>query len=92
MRNSNNWLEGIITSLNSLGGKGSLEEIYEKVLTQNNIDFNAYIDWKSQVRKNLYLHSSDCDIFKGVTGDETDLFYSIEGKGKGIWGIRNFNS
>ncbi|WP_240189853.1 DUF4145 domain-containing protein [Bacillus sp. P14.5] len=43
---------------------------------------------KSQVRKNIYLHSSDCEIFKGEDGDDTDLFFSIDGKGKGRWGIR----
>lgn len=54
------------------------------------MDLSSYIDWKSQIRKHIYLNSSDTDIFKGTVGDDTDLFYSIEGKGKGIWGLRSF--
>ncbi|ANU09620.1 hypothetical protein BBH88_04570 [Planococcus antarcticus DSM 14505] len=92
MRNSNKWFEEIVVALISLDGKGSLEEIYKRIQKQDNIDFNSYTDWKSQVRKNLYLNSSDCKIFKGITGDQNDLFYSIEGIGKGYWGIRKFNN
>ncbi|MCY8489351.1 HNH endonuclease [Bacillus atrophaeus] len=84
------WIIEIINSLNELGGQGTLEDIYLTIQERNNIDLESYVDWKSQIRKQIYLHSSDCDIFKGVAGDETDLFYPIEGKGKGFWGIRDF--
>ncbi|MED4676793.1 HNH endonuclease [Bacillus nitratireducens] len=84
------WLNEVIQAVRELGGYGTLEEIYGEVEERAVIDLNSYVDWKAQVRKHIYLHSSDCDIFKGVTGGETDLFYSIEGKGKGCWGLRNF--
>jgi hypothetical protein len=84
----NFWVEEIIVSLIELGGQASLSDIYMNIYEHKKIEFNNYIDWKSQIRKNIYLHSSDCDIFKGTTGDESDLFYSINGKGKGNWAIR----
>src|SRR5690606_20138928 len=49
-----------------------------------------YTDWKAQIRKQIYLHSSSADIFKGTPGDDNDNFYSIEGKGNGVWGLRNY--
>jgi 5-methylcytosine-specific restriction enzyme A len=86
----NKWLNEIIIALNNLDGKGTLDEIYNEVSKTKSIDLSTYTDWKSQIRKNLYLHSSDCDIFKGEKGGEKDLFYSVSGKGAGIWGKRNY--
>ncbi|WP_419958778.1 HNH endonuclease [Psychrobacillus psychrotolerans] len=87
----NKWLNEINESLKGLGGSATLEDIYLTIQERNQIDLLAYVDWKSQIRKQIYLHSSDCDIFRGNPGDESDLFYSIEGKGKGYWGLRNFS-
>ncbi|MFE6170190.1 HNH endonuclease [Viridibacillus arvi] len=87
----NKWLYEINESLKELGGSGTLEDIYLTIQERNHIDLLAYVDWKSQIRKQIYIHSSDCDIFRGNPGDESDLFYSIEGKGKGFWGLRNFS-
>lgn len=86
----NKWLNEINESLKELGGSGILEDIYLTIQERNQIDLFAYVDWKSQIRKQIYLHSSDCVIFRGNRGDESDLFYSIEGKGKGYWGLRIF--
>lgn len=71
------------------GGTATLKEIYdyvEKSFYQLGLD--GYKDWKSQVRKHIHMHSSDCDIYRG----ERDLFYAVEGKGKGIWGLRQSNN
>ncbi|PFO03746.1 restriction endonuclease [Bacillus sp. AFS076308] len=84
------WLHEVIHALEELGGQATLVDIYNKVEDRNKIDLTSYIDWKAQFRKHIYLNSSDTDIFKGSVGDKTDLFYSIEGKGKGIWGLRAF--
>ncbi|KZZ84373.1 hypothetical protein [Bacillus sp. SJS] len=85
------WVNEIQISLELLGGKGKLSEIYNEIETRSKIDLSAYVDWRSQIRKNIYLHSSDCDIYMGIPGDKKDIFFSVEGKGRGIWGIRNFN-
>ncbi|MEY2304336.1 HNH endonuclease [Bacillus tropicus] len=84
------WLPEVIEALEELGGQATLTAIYTKVEDRSKIDLNTYIDWKAQIRKHIYLNSSDADIFKGNVGDPTDLFYSIEGKGKGVWGLRYF--
>lgn len=88
----NKWLKEIIAAINNLGGEGMLEEIYSEVAMTKSLDLSPYKDWKSQIRKNLYLHSSDCDIFKGTPGDDKDIFYSVNGKGTGKWGIRKVNA
>ncbi|EPR28417.1 hypothetical protein GT94_17625 [Geobacillus stearothermophilus] len=86
------WLNEIIKALKKLGGVGTLHEIYDQIEKNGGIDLSYYTDWKSQVRKHIYLHSSDCDIFKGTKGGENDLFYSVKGKRKGSWGLRGFGS
>jgi len=86
------WLREVVEALEELGGQATLTDIYNKVEDRNKIDLSSYIDWKAQIRKHIYLNSSDADIFKGNVGDHTDLFYSIEGKGKGHWGLRNYKT
>jgi 5-methylcytosine-specific restriction protein A len=88
----NIWVNEIIQALNKFGGKASLENIYNMVEKSSKADLLKYVDWKSQIRKNIYLHSSDTEIFKYTVGGELDLFYSIGGKGKGIWGLRQLEN
>lgn len=90
MQTNNLWVDEIIETLKKLGGQASLVDIYKMVEESGKTNLSKYIDWKSQIRKNIYLHSSDADIFKYTVGGERDLFYSIDGKGKGMWGIRKF--
>ncbi|MBG9817565.1 HNH endonuclease [Bacillus safensis] len=90
MELQNAFLLEIVEALKSLGGQASLSDIYDEVEYRQNIDLTQYTDWKAQVRKRIYLHSSDTDIFKGTPNDLSDKFYSIDGKGKGYWGLRQF--
>ena len=39
---------------------------------------------KAGIRKCIEDHSSDSDNYKGID----DIFYSVAGKGSGIWGLR----
>ncbi|MDR4928273.1 HNH endonuclease [Peribacillus simplex] len=84
------WLSEVIEAIKYLGGQATLADIYSAVEDRGKIDLSLYTDWKAQIRKNIYLNSNDTYIFKGKPGDKTDIFYSIEGKGKGIWGLRAF--
>jgi hypothetical protein len=75
-------LEAIVQALKDLGGKAGYSDIYHRyefitgtILTPGK---------KAGIRKNIEDHSSDSDNFKG----KEDLFYSVEGKGKGVWGLR----
>ncbi|PEM90665.1 restriction endonuclease [Bacillus toyonensis] len=84
------WLVEIVEAVKNLGGQATLTDIYSKIEDSGKIDLTSYTDWKAQIRKHIYLNSSDTDIFKGKPGDNSDIFYSIDGKGKGYWGLRNF--
>ncbi len=57
------WLPEVIEALEELGGQATLTDIYTKVEDRNKIDLNNYVDWKAQIRKHIYLNSSDADIF-----------------------------
>ena len=65
-----------------------LKEIYDFILSQNkSIIGTQYKDMASftaGVRGYIERHSSDSDVY----GGKEDLFYSVLGKGEGLWGIR----
>lgn len=85
MSNSNSWLDEIIAILTELDGAGTLNQIKTKVMERNKIDLSRYQHEQSiaaRIRKTIYQHSSECDIYKG----EQDLFYAVNGKGNGCWG------
>ncbi|WP_144467670.1 HNH endonuclease [Bacillus toyonensis] len=91
MKNNNPWLNEIIEILTELDGAGTLSQIKTKVMERNNIDLSKYQHEQSigaQIRKTIYYHSSECDIYKG----EQDLFYAVNRKGNGCWGLRNFDN
>lgn len=75
-------LEYLVQALKDLGGKASYSDIYHRyefltgtILTPGQ---------KAGIRKNIEDHSSDSKNFKG----KKDLFYSVDGIGNGIWGLR----
>ena len=75
-------LERIIEALRKLGGTGTYSEIYfeyEKILGKK-ISYGQ----KAGIRKAIEDHSSDSKNYKG----KEDIFYSVEGIGKGIWGLK----
>lgn len=74
------WLADIVSAFQELGGIATLNQIYEEVGKTRRVDHTQTI------RRIVYDHSSDSDGYKG--GD--DLFYSVEGTGKGLWGLRGF--
>lgn len=86
------WLQAILKAFKELGGKGTLEDLYSMIEYNSSLPLNEYTDWKAQIRKTIYLHSSDCEIFKGITNGKSDIFYTLEGKGTGVWGVRNQQS
>ena len=78
-------LDNIIKSLEALGGKGTYAQIYEmferitgQVLTDGR---------KAGIRAAIEKNSSDSEVFSG-----NDIFYSVEGKGKDVWGLRNYKA
>ncbi|BCC04576.1 MULTISPECIES: HNH endonuclease [Bacillus cereus group] len=80
----NSWKFEIVESLKSLGGEATLEEIYEEVKARGNKKItNSY---QNTIRGIIYSKSSDSQHFQG----SEDLFYTVDGKGKGRWGLKDY--
>lgn len=72
--------DAIIEFLNSQEGrKAHLSKIYEGVRILKGEEVK-----EASIRNTIEIHSSDSDAYDG----KDDIFYSVEGKGKGIWGLR----
>lgn len=69
----------IIDAINSIGGSGSLNEIYKAV---NAIQKTP----EPSIRRTIYQHSSECDIYET---NREDIFFAPHGKGEGVWAIRS---
>lgn len=75
-------LETTIQALKNLGGQGAYadiynecEKIYGHVLTDGQ---------KAGIRKAIEDNSSNSKNYKG----KNNIFYSVNGIGKGVWGLR----
>jgi len=77
------YLSEIIAALEELGGIAPLNDIYNKIKERNQIRFIN--TWQASIRRTIQLHSSDSDIYNT---NNADLFFSVAGKGAGIWGLR----
>lgn len=76
-------LEAIIAVFRSLGGKGTYSQIYEEYERITGIKLTP--GKKAGIRKRIEDHSSDSQNYRP---NREDLFYSVEGIGKGVWGLR----
>ena len=79
------WREDTIQALKNLGGVAHLSEIHKEVEKLRKGKLNN--TWTQTVQRELETYSSDSEAF----GGGKDIFYMAEGKGKGIWGLRNIN-
>lgn len=78
------WREDIEKALNNLGGQAHLSDIYCEI--EKIREGKLSQKWHSVVRGEIERFSSDSKVYNG----KLDFFYSVEGKGNGIWGLRNF--
>ncbi|AXY57869.1 HNH endonuclease [Acinetobacter chinensis] len=76
------WLEDVIKGLNNIDGIGTLQEIYDAVSTLRPEPHPK--SYTAIIRRTLESNSSDSEAFN----KKNDLFYSVNGIGGGIWGIR----
>lgn len=78
-------LENVIKALEQLDGKGSYSQIYEayEQITGQPLTDNK----KAGIRRTIEINSADSTAFTG-----NDIFYSVEGKGKGVWGLRSYQA
>ena len=78
--------EDIIQALKNLGGAAHLSKIMNEVSKLRKGNLNA--SWQDTVREVLYENSQDSKYGRGKYGSGENIFYSVEGKGKGVWGLR----
>jgi len=76
------WLEEIIKAIDELGGVAEYQAIYDYIETHTTKPLSK--EWKAGVRAIIEDHSSHAQFRSGV-----DIFYSVSGIGKGIWGLRS---
>ncbi|QFS89030.1 MULTISPECIES: HNH endonuclease [unclassified Marinobacter] len=77
------WDEDIVRAFENLGGSANYDALYTEI---ERIRPNLPESWKSVVRRRVQDLSSDSAGFKGGK----DLFFSVEGLGSGIWGLRSY--
>jgi predicted restriction endonuclease len=76
------WLEEIIDALKHLGGVAKYDDIYSYI--EKNTKRTLSQNWQATIRDAIENNSSDSKKFKG-----RDLFFSVEGIGQGVWGLRS---
>lgn len=76
------WDDDIVQALVNLGGSAGYDDIYAQI---ENIRPELPESWKAIVRRRIQDLSSDSAGFK--YGE--DLFFSVEGLGSGVWGLRS---
>lgn len=75
----------VVKAFKNLGGKADYPSLYKEF---EKITGTPLTDGrKAGIRKLIEDHSSDSHNYKG----KEDVFYSVNGIGKGEWGLRNFN-
>ncbi|MCD2500183.1 hypothetical protein LQE93_00155 [Clostridium sp. NSJ-145] len=79
MAHKNKWLDEIIEAIEELGGHAFYKDIYDKIIERDNMDLVQNKSWTASVRGTIERYSSDSDVYNG----KMDIFYSVEGKGKG---------
>ena len=84
------WKEDTIQALKNLGGVAHFSKIHKEVKKLRKGKLNP--TWTQTIQRELETYSSDSDVWNSKLGGKEDLFYMPEGKGKGVWGLRNFIS
>jgi hypothetical protein len=75
------WLEDIISAIENLGGITAYDDLYSEI---KRIRSPLPGSWKQIIQRTIQDHSSDSDRYK----DGEDIFYSVDGIGGGVWGVR----
>lgn len=77
------WLERIVEAYEALGGQSDYSTLYKEVGRRGGRALTSAEE--AGVRKEIERHSSDSLNWKPGT---PDLFYSVNGIGSGVWGLR----
>lgn len=77
------WIDDIVQAMKNLGGRAEYKDLYDEVRRIREDPLPS--TWKAVVRNQVESHSSDSDNY---TNGRKDYFYSVHGKGKGVWALR----
>lgn len=80
------WLKEIISAMKDLGGDSNYEDLYNEIVKRGNIKLDNRKYWRQRVRATIEEFSSDSQTYNG----KKDIFFSIDGIGRGHWGLRNY--
>lgn len=78
------WIDEVREVYEELGGVAHYSDVYRRIIERAQIDLSKNNNWQAAVRRTVEQYSSDSEAYSG--GE--DHFYSVEGKGRGIWGLR----
>ena len=81
------WLDEIVEAMKELGGHAYYSDLYEVVKSRGKIDSSKLKDPNAQIRGTIERYSSDSNVHNGKS---EDIFFAVAGKGKGHWGLRDF--
>jgi predicted restriction endonuclease len=76
------WLKDTIAALENLGGIAHYERIYDEVKKLRADPLPK--SWKKIIQRKIQDHSADSVGYKA-----DNIFYSVEGIGSGVWGLRS---
>ena len=77
------WWQDVESAIANLGGIAAYKEIYQEVARLRG--GSRIANFEAVIRKEIERHSSDSRAWEG----KRDLFYSVDGLGKGVWGLRS---
>lgn len=79
-------VDRIIQAFEALGGVAGYSDLYSYL--EKTADSPLPRHWKDSVRGRIEENSSDSKYFRG----KQNLFYTVHGLGKGVWGLRSMLS
>ena len=79
-------LNDIILAMYELGGIANYESLYEKISQNKGILRQNLVE--PSIRARIEEYSSDSSAYLG----RNDIFYSVQGLGHGLWGLRSIKS
>lgn len=79
------WIDYIMAAMHACGGKACYAHLYREIKRLRKLNFTR--EWEATVRRTIETHSSDSENFR--KGSNTrDIFYSVYGINRGMWGLR----
>lgn len=81
------WKDDILTAFSNIGSASHIENICKEIFSIRKAAGRSTPNkFRQTVQRTLQNFSSDASDFK--KSKDEDLFRMVEGKGKGVWGLR----